>query len=964
MHRRPLPMFAMTFLRVRRLYAYATFCAAICCAAPLWAQPKPNVIVILADDAGYADFGFMNQYTGETTEFKTPNIDALAGQGKVFTNAYMTASICSVSRAGLLTGRNPSRFNFEYNVVDGANQFNGVPGSEFTMAEAMKQAGYKTSIMGKWHLGFDTPQLPAAQGFDYFYGIKGGIRNYFGPGGTGPTIFRNTTNLPAWNSEPSFNNIPSDPTHGRMFTDAIADEATQYISQNSNQADPFFMYLPFTAPHSPYDKVKAADSAEFDSTSLVGYRKNVAALTLSMDRAVGLIMARLNDPNGDGNTIDSIANNTIVVFSSDHGGALPVTDPTLPTPNTTALHDNGPLRGYKGQGFEGGLRVPLIIKAPGVTAGTSNEAITSMDLMPTFLAAAGAAAPSNLDGRDLTAVLQGAQSGALHDAMYWRSGFYYFAIRKGDWKLVKGSEYEPATLYHLNPDGSGETLSMNNAEPALFRSMLNEFVDWEATLGKPQQRITGFINRFDVFRFNQNASTFSTWSSVVWQDHANPGSTVAINREDSYANAALVFMPRNDATYNAYNNIVRSTGHHDSIGPGPDGLKEFMLNELRFEGPYAGDVNRSGFLTGYPIMFAKSLSGAAPKIHLQTTSSTASFFSFNINMDIVLHADLEITGNGTQPLYINGQIRDFDEARSLTKSGTSLVRLAGNGAHYGDTIVTGGILSLESANSALTNTSKVQVGPAATVLLKTGSIRTPLLEIAPGGTFTFTGGSLSTSQVDGNLINTGGNFKPGLSVGAAAISGDYTQSATSTFTMELGGVTPGTQYDRVLVGDDVALAGALQVLLVNLGGGTFDPAVGDTFEIIRAADILSGTFSSVNVPTLTGGKKWAIQYSPQYASLAVVTGLSADFDHNNVVNSADLTIWRSWVGMNPQGDADLDGDTDGSDLLLWQRQLGLRLLPSSVAAAAAIPEPASALLLAVAVASARGLQGRRRRLRV
>ncbi len=931
--------------------------AAFCGASRAWGQTKPNVILLETDDAGYADFGFMNPFTGATTEFKTPNLDALASQSKVFTNAYQVGSICSVSRAGMITGRMPQRYNFEYNVVESGSAFNGVPGTEFTMAEALKQVGYRTSLMGKWHLGFEASQLPLAQGYDYFYGIQGGIRPYFG---VGPSVFRNSTILGTWYNEPSINNIPRDPTYGRMFTDAISDEATLYISQNANQADPFFMHVAFSAPHEPYDKVKATDLAEFESSSLVGYRKNAAALTKAMDRAVGLIMERLNDPNWDGDPSDSIAGNTIIAFTNDNGGALPLNDPNLPQPNATLFHDNGPLRGYKSLGWEGGLRVPMFIKAPGVTAGVSNETVSGMDLMPTFLAAAGAPPAPDLDGRDLSAVLQDAQVGPLHDSLVWRAAHYYFAIRKGDWKLVKGTESATPTLYHLNPDGSGEIEGHNTTEPAIYRSMLNEFVDWEATIGKPTQRVTGLINRFDVFRFNQNLKKFSGWRDIVWQDDANPGAVVGINREDPYANAGLVFMPRNDADYTTTNNISRSTGHwYPAINGGlqsVDGLKEFMLNELRFEGDFSGMANRQGTLLGFPLMVVKNLSGVGPRMTVATTSSVASSFSFNFNMDVVLHADLEITGDGTQPFTMNGQIRDFDEARSLTKTGTSTIKLTGNNIYSGDTIVNGGALRIDGPNAALASTSSLQIGAQGSVSLIAGRIHTPLIQVAPGGTFNFTGGVLDTTQVDGNLTNTGGTFRPGLAVGDTSITGNFTQAVGGTLTMEIGGVGAGFLYDRLFVGDAVALDGALQVVAVDLGGELFDPLLGSTFEIIQARNALTGTFSSVSLPALPISKKWEIEYSTlnmvlRVVARPVIVGLTADFDHNNTVNDADLVIWRNSMGVDALGDADFDGDTDGDDFLYWQRQLTQPTPPETPpeVLAARVPEPASAVLLAAAV---------------
>jgi autotransporter-associated beta strand protein len=945
-------------LRSRSFALVASFVALVCCAvAPVAnAQQKPNIILLVADDAGYADFGFQNQFTGATTQFKTPNLDALAGQSRVMSNGYVAAAVCSVSRAGFLTGRNPQRFGFEYNVTTDGSVNDGMPTSEVMMMEALKEAGYKTGAFGKWHIGSSIDRQPQNQGVDEFFGVLAGGRPYFATGGV--PVLRNGAPV-QWQNETSFNNIAPDPVLGRHFTDALGDEASKFVATNANQANPFFMYVPFTAPHSPYDLAKEQDIAQFAGTTMTEIQKKVAASQLAMDRAVGNIMARVNDPNGDGSTSDSIANNTIIAFISDNGGEQPYS-----ASNNETVHNNSPLFRWKGTQWEGGIRVPMIVKMPGGTPGVFNQPVSSLDFMPTFLAAAGVTRPDNLDGEDLAPFLDGTQTGAVHDALYWRQGpSGGWAMRQGDWKLVHGSETAGFPLYKLNANGSGEAPGSTNyatSQPAIYRSMINQFVDWEATLDKPRWTTSRALNRFDAFRFRQDAPTTANWRDSVWVQDDAPSMQAVMNREDSYANAVLVFQPRNDADYAANNNISRAVGlyygHIDSGGKNPDGLAEYMLNELRFDGQFGGAANRSGTLTGFPLMFVKSLAGAGARMRLDNSSTVANKFAFNVNMDVVLHDPLEITGNSDQTFAINGQIRDFDEPMSLTKSGTSVITLGGNNTYAGATIVNGGTLRIDGANAALANTSHVQIGAQGTVALASGRVHSVLMQINSGGAFQFTGGILETAQVVGDLANNGGSFRPGLSLAQTTITGDFTQTAGTTV-IELGGNTPGTQFDQVFAGDDVSLGGALQVSLVNLGGGTFSPALGSAFEIIRAGDALAGTFGSVSVPALTAGRKWAIQYSGKNVSLQVVAGLSADFDQNNVVNAADLNVWRTSLGASAQGDADLDGDTDASDFIAWQRQVGSQLLTGvATAAAGAIPEPNSALLFTAAALALGGLR--------
>ena len=319
---------------------------------------------------------------------------------------------------------------------------------------------------------------------------------------------------------PSFNNIPEDPLLHRHITDAYGDRASQFVATHANQANPFFMYVPFTAPHSPYSQAKQQDLAEFDNTSLTGLRKNTAALTYAMDRAVGNIIARVNDPDGNPNTNDSIAGNTIIVFINDNGGNTPGD----PATGGEEVHKNTPLRDWKGSAFEGGIRVPMLIKAPGLDPGVFDQAVTALDLFPTFLAAADIAAPDNLDGANLLPYLEGEQTGAVHDTLYWRGGVNYWAIRQGDWKLTKTLRSSLIQLYHLNANGTGETTPVTAANPTIVQEMLKDYVDWETTLDKATQTMAPnftYLNRFDAFRFRTDLSTNLNWHDTtqnVWQD--------------------------------------------------------------------------------------------------------------------------------------------------------------------------------------------------------------------------------------------------------------------------------------------------------------------------------------------------------------------------------------------------------------------------------------------------------------
>ena len=933
-----MPNFPCTWQRAISVFA---FLLGVQCGLVALAQPKPNIIFLLSDDAGYADFGFMNQFTGQTTEFKTPNLDALAQQSVRFSQAYVSASVCSASRAGVLTGRYQERFGFDYNVSNANDPRDGMPTNETLIFEALKTAGYSTGVIGKWHIGAELVKQPQNQGVDEFFGIWEGSEPYFTGGA------RRGATAVNWKIEPSFNNIPADPTLGRMITDAHGDEASKFIATHANQANPFFMYVPFTAPHSPYDQAKASDLAQFDSTSMTGYRKNTAALTYAMDRAVGNIMARVNDPNGDGNTSDSIANNTIIVFTNDNGGD----GPGDPVTNGEMVTNNFPLRDYKASLFEGGIRVPMLIKAPGATPGNNNQVVSSLDFFPTFLNAAGVANPGNLDGIDVMPFLTGQQAGVMHDELFWRGGVNGFAVRKGDWKVTKGVKGGFIQLYHLNPDGSGETVIETNNQPAKYQELINDYVDWETAMAKGSSTtMITYLNRFDGFRFRNDLGTSTNWRDAgVWRDDASPATVATMQREDAYANAMLVFEPRNDASYTSNNNISRTSGLDYSktdIGfVNPAGLAEFMMNRLQLSGQFNSAVDRSGTLAGWPLMLTKSLNGVAPRIALEATSASSSRFTYNVNMDIVLHDSVEIAGNGTQVFIINGQLRDFRNPASVTKTGTSTAILSGNNIYTGSTNVNDGVLRLDGTNAALANTSAVTVGAQGTLALAGGRIHTNLLQIAAGGAFNFTGGVLETLQVTGDLINNGGDFQPGFSTAAVAVSGDFVQNS-GKLSIEIGGTTPGTKFDKLVVGDDATLGGVLQVSLVDAGSGLFVPSIGNAFEILTVPDILGGKFSGVVAPALPTGRKWAIQYGAHSVTLSVVAGLAADFNGSGAVDSSDLGIWKSAQGLTSAGDADLDGDSDAADFLVWQRQNGTQLV---VAATQNIPEGSSVVLALIAL---------------
>ena len=446
----------------------------IACAVVGWllagnsfAAKRPNIIVFFADDAGYADFGFQGGgIDGDFAEL-TPHIDALAESGVHFTNGYVSAAVCTPSRAGLLTGRYQHRFGVE--TVYGRIPEAGLPATEITVANIVRKAGYRTYALGKWHLGEHLPEhLPNQRGFDEFYGVLTGARTFFPYRGNNDAskLQQNGVFLP----EP-----PDQP----YFTDLLARQTAAYIDEHvANYAnDPFFVYLAFTAVHTPLeaDAERLADPRIRNITP--SQRKTLAAMTIAMDDAVGTVMAKLRE--------SGVIKNTIVVFLSDNGG--PEDNQDLRAPNWS---DNGVLRGNKSLNFEGGIRVPFVIHwpdglAPALVGKALPDVVTALDLLPTFAEVAKAALPEDreIDGLSLVSRLRGKSSALPERTHFWRQ-VQQKAVRKGDWKLYQANRSSAPELYHLATDIE-ETKNLAATKQRKLAELQTAYAEWEKDMIEP-----------------------------------------------------------------------------------------------------------------------------------------------------------------------------------------------------------------------------------------------------------------------------------------------------------------------------------------------------------------------------------------------------------------------------------------------------------------------------------------------
>ena len=420
-------------------------------AAASFAAEKPNILLIVGDDMGYADVGFHG-----CKDIPTPNLDALAKSGVRFTSGYVTGPYCSPTRAAMLTGRYQTRFGHEFNPAGGAQ---GMPVSETTIADRLKTAGYATGLVGKWHLGNQESMQPQKRGFDDFFGFLGGAHSYFQVGG----ILRGTTPV----------------TELDYTTDAFGREAVSFIDRHKSQ--PWFLYLAFNAVHTP---MNATDDrlAKFPDIA-DKQRRTYDAMMLAMDDAIGKVRQKLVDAR--------LEQNTLVFFISDNGG------PTMPGVTVNGSR-NEPLRGSKRTTLEGGVRVPFLISWPGrVKPGVSDHPVNQLDLSATTLAAAGLEPKPEwkLDGVDLLPFVTGATKGTPHEALYWRFG-QQMAIRMGDYKLVRydsnadtltgkgGQPVTPAKLYNLATD-IGETKDLASTEPDKVKELQAKWDAWNTANVKP-----------------------------------------------------------------------------------------------------------------------------------------------------------------------------------------------------------------------------------------------------------------------------------------------------------------------------------------------------------------------------------------------------------------------------------------------------------------------------------------------
>ncbi|KAF2516982.1 sulfatase-like hydrolase/transferase [Flavobacterium foetidum] len=457
---------------------------------------KPNIIILLADDLGKYDISL---YGVKSTP--TPQIDSLAASGVTFTDGYVSSSICSPSRAGLITGRYQERFGHEFQPGDRYPKNNleyyafkylintdnwrlnpkitypnnasiatqGLPQSEITFADLAKRKGYSTAIIGKWHLGHNKGFFPLDRGFDYHYGFYQAF-SLFAPEDDNPDIInhhhKDFTDKVIWGQgRVGIGKIRRDTTiidEKEYLTEKFADEAEAFIDKNKDK--PFLLYVPFNAPHTPF-QVRKKYYDRFPHVKDENKRVYFAMIS-ALDDAIGRIRAKVRK--------EGLEENTLIIFASDNGGA----DYTFAT-------TNAPLKGGKFSHFEGGVNVPFALSWKGKIKPNTvyKTPVSTLDIFTTIAAAIHSDLPKDriYDGVDLVSTVE--QNKQAHKNLYWRSGDAK-AIRSGDWKLIISGKTHEKWLYNLALDKSEKTdLAAKN--PAKVNELEHALQNWEKGLVKP-----------------------------------------------------------------------------------------------------------------------------------------------------------------------------------------------------------------------------------------------------------------------------------------------------------------------------------------------------------------------------------------------------------------------------------------------------------------------------------------------
>jgi len=428
---------------------------------------RPNIVLILCDDLGYSDVGFNG-----AKDIKTPALDNLAQDGVIFSSAYVAHPFCGPSRAALMTGKYPHTIGSQFNLPPNSEEtiHEGIPVEEVFISQVLKDAGYQTGIMGKWHLGADPEFHPNKRGFDDFYGFLGGGHRYF-PEQFQPEYERqvNAGTKVVFDYLKPLEHNGKDVKETEYITDALSREASRFVQESSLEKEPFFLYLAYNAPHSPLE-AKEEDLALYQHIK-DKKRRTYAAMVHAVDRGVASVLETLKK-TGE-------YENTLIVFLSDNGGKL------------SLGATNYPLREGKGSTCEGGYRVPMFFHWPKKIKGgqTFDYPVSALDFYPTLAGLGSAGIPTSMkpQGKDIWQdVINGNNpyQGQMIYAMRHRKGYSDVGGRQDQWKILKTNQ-EDWKLFDINED-MAEMNDLSDQYPELLQEMVVKARNWSGTHIEPK----------------------------------------------------------------------------------------------------------------------------------------------------------------------------------------------------------------------------------------------------------------------------------------------------------------------------------------------------------------------------------------------------------------------------------------------------------------------------------------------
>ncbi|MET4696789.1 arylsulfatase A-like enzyme [Endozoicomonas sp. NE40] len=497
----------MTLPSLKKAALGLTFSALACSASagpvpaprPAELQQQPNIVIIFTDDMGWGDVGYHG-----FDDIKTPNIDKLAANGAHFPQAYVSESVCAPSRSGMLTGVYQQRMG-----IYGNSSENHIPRDQPLAMEIVKDQGYATAVIGKWHLG-DPTGKPNERGADFFYGFLGGSHDYF----RSQTVDTGKLLLaPIYRDDEV---VPPIQEQNGYLTEMFTDEAVGFIERSVKKDRSFFLYLAHLAVHHPWQVPESYVERLKDLPVKEGVageeRRHFAGMVLALDDSIGQVMDTLKE--------QGVYDNTLIVFMSDNGtpAGQGFAQPRRKKRNETTMSSPGPFNGFKGTNYEGGIRVPFVMQWPGVIpAGLKYEPMVSaLDIVPTIasLFEGTNTGMFPFDGTNLLPYLRGEKPADAipHETLYWRRNEEY-AIRDGDWKLTFNRSHGPRTIRLFNmAEDPGEWDDLVGREPEKAQKLKDKFDAWEASLPvnrlshRPTNRNFDYDkgHRVNVKEFNRN----------------------------------------------------------------------------------------------------------------------------------------------------------------------------------------------------------------------------------------------------------------------------------------------------------------------------------------------------------------------------------------------------------------------------------------------------------------------------